>query len=397
MASPNHYEVLGLSPTASTPEIEHRCQELTSLYGSDGSQAPMMKLIEEARRVLTNSALREIYDSGLRPAQPPSLPESLPLPDATVPEVILNAQHSPSEAIPQPPPLEITRAMPAPEQERTTIVSTGTAPASVPAGGLPDERRLAKELAQRGVSGAEVERLLAMGRGDPPPGRKGSAPVSPELELPPSEAYVPKPTISLPPFRKSSTEERQQADRMLTGANISRRRGQFAEAERECRSALELIPGDAAALELYGDILQAVGRVDDALYAYHRATESDAGRKTAEKKYAELMLLQNREIDLLRMENIPRSASLAVILSAVFPGAGQIYNGDILKGLVIGVIVSSCIYLLGWSPYGFHKGLTSISGPLVFFLATALIAYGYALVDANLSARRGKRQSGWDV
>jgi tetratricopeptide (TPR) repeat protein len=394
MPAPNHYEVLGLTPSASPREVEQRYAELHRLYGSDGSQAPMMKLIQEARRILGSPALREIYDAGLQ-ASSPVAEAPAPTPTAEVPEVILNAQRAaPEPTVQIPPEREITRAVPTPAQERTTLV---TPPASRTPASDSDERKLAKELAKRGVASDEVERLLAMGRKVPAPTKKGARPLPSAPIVPPSQAYVPKPTITLPPFRASTTDERQRAERMLTGANISRRRGLFAQAERECREALDLVPGDAAALELYGDILQAVGRVDDALYAYQRATEADPNRKTVEKKYAELMLLQNREINLLRDESIPRSASLAVILSAVFPGTGQLYNGDTLKGLVIGIIVGSCIYLLGWSPFGFHKGLKSLSPPLVFFTAIAAITYAYAVVDANLSARRGKIRSGWDV
>jgi tetratricopeptide (TPR) repeat protein len=381
MPSPNHYEVLGLDPSASTEEIARRHDELVRLYGADGAQAPMVRLIEEANRVLSNAGLRQIYDSGIAPKAPPAS-EAAPTP--RVPQV--PSSYSSEQ--------EITQAIPTPELERTTIVEPAL-PAKESETALPSEKQIASELAKRGVASDEVQRLLKMGQPEAP--AKGAKPLVPALVVPPSQAYEPKPKITLPAFRESSTDEKQRAERMLTNANIARRRAQFVEAERECRAALDLIPKDAPALELYGDILQSLGRVDDALYSYQRATEADEARKTAEKKYAELMLLQNREIDLLREENIPRSSSLAVILSAVFPGVGQIYNGDTLKGVVILVIVSSCIFLLGWSPYGFHKGLTSISPPLAFFTIVALFTYAFALVDANIGAKRGKRKSGWDI
>lgn len=401
MPAPNHYEVLGLGHTATASEIERRYAELWNLYGSDGAHAPMMKLIQEARRVLTSPALREVYDAGLGTivevaAPAPEPPIAPPVPE--IPAVILQAQRAPVSApLPE---REITRPVPMPVLERTTLV-TPPAPApkaeEKPADNAPDERKLAHELQRRGVSPGEIERLIAAGRDDPAPKTKGGRKLDITPLIPPSEPYVPKPTITLPPSRQSTADERQRAERMLTNANIARRRGLFKEAERECREALDLVPGDAAALELYGDILQSVGRVDDALYTYGLAKNIDSTRKTTEKKYAELMLLQNREIDLLRDESIPRNAFLSVLLSAFLPGTGQIYNGDTLKGLVIAVIVGSCIYLLGWTPYGFHKGLKSISFQLAFFTIVAVLTYAYAVVDANVSARRGKIRSGWDV
>lgn len=400
MAAPNHYEVLGLPPTASQDEVAQRFEELSRLYGPDGAQTSMMKLIEEAHRVLSNAALRSVYDSGLTDqanGSSPPVADIPPVSDVTagiVPAVIRNAQAASPERFS----LDITTEIPKPDLERTTVVDIPSLRPDVrPAESVPNDKVLASELTKRGVSAGEVDRLLAIGRSESTATKKKGRPVISAPVIPPSHAYVPKPTITLPPFRVSSPDERQRAERMLTNANISRRRGQFAEAEKECRAALDLVPQDSAALELYGDILQSVGRVDDALYTYQRATEADETRRTAERKYAELMLLQNREVELLRSESIPRNASLAVLLSAVFPGTGQMYNGDTLKGLFIFVIMASCIYLLGWTPFGFHKGLRGVTAPLAFFSAIAAITYGFAVIDANISARRGKIRSGWDV
>jgi hypothetical protein len=262
------------------------------------------------------------------------------------------------------------------------------------------DKQLARELSRRGVPADEVGRMVALARGEPikPSSKKAAAiPVSPP-PIPPSEAYEPKPTITLPEFREPTTQERMEADRLLTSANIARRRGNFAEAERLCAEAIQLMPRDAAALEIYGDVLQGVGRVDDALYAYQRATEADSKRRSAEKKYAELMLLQNREIDLLRQEYIPRNPNVAVLLSAVGPGTGQIYNGDLLKGVVIAALFVMFIYTIFFTPYGLPHTRAGIPTSLVLSIVGACAVYIFAIVDANLSARRGKiPKSGWDV
>jgi tetratricopeptide (TPR) repeat protein len=263
-------------------------------------------------------------------------------------------------------------------------------------------RRLAAQLLKRGVSPEEVQRLLALGAqaaASVSPAAPVKSPAAPPPTLvPEEEPFVPKPTIILPPPREATEEEREQADRLLTMANLARRRGNYVEAEQRCREAVEKNPSDASALELYGDILQAIGRVDDAVLAYDRARELDPNRPSAERKYADLVLQQNRSIELLSEEYIPRNPMVAVLMSSLLPGAGQMYNGQPVKGLLIAVGMLICVFVLGWTDYGLMAGLTFISPPLVFFLLLAGAIYIYAVVDANVNARKGRRRSsGWEV
>lgn len=292
---------------------------------------------------------------------------------------------------------------PEPEQDLDTTQAVTPPAAPEPTTQISQEeldRKMAQELARRGVAGDEVQRLMTVSRGGSivPPPKKGPSIATPP-ELPPSEAFKPHPKISLPEFRESTAQERIEADRILTNANISRRRGLYKQAEGECRQALDLIPADAAALELYGDILQGSGRVDDAVFAYERAVKADPNRKTAEKKYAELTLAQNREIEMLREEFIPRNASISILFSAVFPGAGQLYNGETIKGILVAAAFLACMFAIFFSPYGLpkDKGL-GLPTSLVMLLGAVAVLYLYAVVDANLSARRGgRRKSGWEV
>ncbi len=291
----------------------------------------------------------------------------------------------------------------APPTDLEVTQAVDTPPAPEPTTQISQEeldRQLASELSRRGVAPDEVQRLISLGRGETPiqqTKKSGPAIVSPPV-LPPSESFKPQPTITLPEFREASTQDRIEADRLLTAANISRRRGLFKQAEKECRDALELIPADAAALELYGDILQGVGRVDDAVYAYGRAVESDPNRKSAEKKYAELTLAQNREIEMLREEILPRNPTLAIFLSSILPGAGQVYNGQIVKGLVVAAAVLACVWLLGWTNLGFPGSHNRLTNSVAGLMIVAALIYGYGVVDANSTARRGTRRgSGWEV
>ena len=263
------------------------------------------------------------------------------------------------------------------------------------------DKKLASELARRGVPPDEIQRLVAMGR-EQATSKEKVSPI-PTLMIPPEllkeETFVPSPDITLPDFRDSTVQERSEADRLLTAANVARRRGNFKEAENSVRRAIDLVPKDAAALELYGDIFQSVGRVDDAAFCYQRALEADPGRKTSEKKYAELALLQNRAVHLLREEHIPRSPLVAVLFSAVFPGAGQLYNGDTLKGAITAVLTLILVVAIFWSPWGIPSQKTEqIPSSVIALILLMAMVYLWSVIDANLSAKRGKRpRSGWDV
>ena len=386
MSPPTHYEALGLPANSSSTEIARRADELLRLYGSDAAQSGMTRLIEEAKRVLTNPTLRTIYDEGLVIPPPPTPSLTSEAHESTIANPVLSvaAVDERTAAFPMPADRERTVSFPGPEDPSA----------------MPDDRKIALELERKGVSKAEVEQFLAMNR--PVAAQKGKTgkpiPVDLSTIIPPSKPYVPKPTIALPAFRESTVLERMDADKLLTSVNISRRRGQFAQAETDCRAALMLIPKDGAALEMYGDILQSVGRVDDALYAYERALQADPKRTLSEKKYAELMLLQNREIEMLRVEYVPKNPTVAVLLSSLFSGSGQIYNGDTLKGIVLITIFVGCIFAVGKTTQGGQHGHYSMNGPMVVIAVLGVSAYIFGVVDALQCAKRGRKlASGWDI
>jgi hypothetical protein len=145
--------------------------------------------------------------------------------------------------------------------------------------------------------------------------------------------------------------------------------------------------------------------VDDALYAYQRAIDigkeaADASgiRTTAEKKYAELMLMQNREIDLLRVEYVERNPNIAVFLSALTPGAGHLYLGVLLKGLLLLGVEAFLVFLIVTSSFTLSGKRTDIPPSLIVKVLLAVAVYIYALVDANRLARSdAPAKSGWDV
>lgn len=409
MALLTHFEVLGLPQTADTAAIQARYTELARRFHADPAPTAEalrdFKRILEAYEVLSDPEQRTRYVAGLT-ADGTELPVSTPPAPAGIERTEAFPLPNPTASVPP----ERTTAFPAPSAKSPAPIREESSPVITASKPIEDaeEKRLAAELAKRGVPRDEIERLIALNRsqvtGVKPPAQKTTAP-SPIDDLPPSTAYVPKPTITLPPPRAVTPAQRMEADRLLTATNIARRRGNYADAERNCRQAVEQTPGDAAALELYGDILQSTGRVDDALYAYQRAIDigkeaADASgiRTTAEKKYAELMLMQNREIDLLRVEYVERNPNIAVFLSALTPGAGHLYLGALLKGLLLLGVEALLVFLIVTSSFTLSGKRTDIPPSLIVKVLLAVAVYIYALVDANRLARSDvPAKSGWDV
>ncbi len=226
-------------------------------------------------------------------------------------------------------------------------------------------------------------------------------------------------SLNLPEFRESSPQEIQRAEQLLREANLLRRREKYREAEAKCREALALVPKYAAALELLGDLLQGVARVDEALAAYKRATEADPKRATAERKYADLLMRQQNwaAIDL---EAVQKKPWVSVLLSLLLPGAGQIHNGETIKGLLL--IAGTALCFLGWilfgslgapvtsgakqpapAPKASRRGQAINWGTMIPLVIGSAI-YIYALIDANAGAQRasflGARvggKTGWEV
>jgi tetratricopeptide (TPR) repeat protein len=197
--------------------------------------------------------------------------------------------------------------------------------------------------------------------------------------------------LQLPEFRDSTVQETIQSEALLREAHLLRRREKFTEAIAKCREALALVPRDAAALELLGDLLQGIAQIDSALAAYKRAVEADPKRATAERKYGDLLMRQ-QTWGTADPEAIPINPYVSVLLSLCLPGAGQLHNGETTKGAVLLLLFAVCIALLGWSPWGFAGGqkgggLTNSQIGLMVFWGVLIIV---AVLDAHLVAKKDR-------
>ena len=74
--------------------------------------------------------------------------------------------------------------------------------------------------------------------------------------------------------------------------------------------------------------MQGVARTDEALATYKRALEADPKRSSAERKYGELLVLQ-QNWHLADPEAVDANPWFARLLSMMLPGLGQFHNGEI--------------------------------------------------------------------
>ena len=121
--------------------------------------------------------------------------------------------------------------------------------------------------------------------------------------------------------------------------------GKLQQAEAGAQRLMELAPNSTTARELFGDVQWALRKTEVARQAYRRAMELEPANADAERKYAELSLQegQNRwavEAILAGDEGHFRGAAHkspggAALRSVLFPGLGQLYNGDFDLGVIL--------------------------------------------------------------
>lgn len=253
--------------------------------------------------------------------------------------------------------------------------------------------------------------------------------------------------MSAPTPSPDLSRERER-DRLLTLANVQRVRGQLPEAQKTLRDALalggEATAADAPIHEMLGDLLGADGKWDEAKAAYATAHALDPARVAAERKLAQAALhvaeaAQARALAdaVLRGEALPsavggsassqgkRSPAMAMFFSAVIPGAGQLYNGQTVKGLLciaVTVITLLAIWLVPGGALVLDQIVSMIvpgakkrlapgeAPPFVWFLVLlSAVVWLYSVLDAPTVAakmsddrRRGGvppegDRSGWEV
>jgi len=204
---------------------------------------------------------------------------------------------------------------------------------------------------------------------------------------------------------------RQRLDQLLREAHIQKMRQQTVAAEDLCKKALELVPDDAMALEMLGDMLVERGKYEDALDAFRRAAATTIRPEVIETKVARTVLRQAEE-DRERLEaqlflsgaGAPtkerQNRSTAVLLSLICPGGGQLFKGQMVKGAILLAVTAlsafgwpDCLKLL-FTVFGGSRGGEDPNGFLVVLGLVGLAVYIYSLMDAPTSTGRFSRSRG---
>ena len=186
-------------------------------------------------------------------------------------------------------------------------------------------------------------------------------------------------TLELPEFRRSSLIETRASENLLREASLLRRREKFSDAISKCREALQNTPSDAPALELLGDLYQGIAQTPQALAAYKRATEADPKRASAERKYGDLLMKQQEWSENVDPEAVPSNPIVAAVFSLLFPGAGQLHNGENLKG---GIMIACAALCIGaWFLFGTGKEGYAASPSRPNVRATTVVKKAKLVVD----------------
>lgn len=164
------------------------------------------------------------------------------------------------------------------------------------------------------------------------------------------------------------------------------------EAEKAARELLEIAPRSTTSWELWGDVLLAQGKIEEASDALKKAVELEPANADAERKYASVQLdLQQAKWEREALESgdlsrfrgaVNKEPGTAAARSALFPGLGQVYNGEYEKGLVmffvgLALLIPAVRLIVIWlSPDQSPSGLVAFFGYLGLFGGIALYIFG---------------------
>jgi tetratricopeptide (TPR) repeat protein len=159
-------------------------------------------------------------------------------------------------------------------------------------------------------------------------------------------------------------------------------------------------PNSTTVAELLGDVYAAADRLAEAEAQYRRAAELEPANADAQRKLGEVVLrradaqLQQRQWELQLQAQALRGAArpepdAAALRSALFPGLGQLYNGEYEKGFLL---AAAALVALGLAVHGLTSVFeeNSAAGAWVYIFSGGLLylgLYAYSIWDALRGAR----------
>jgi hypothetical protein len=140
----------------------------------------------------------------------------------------------------------------------------------------------------------------------------------------------------------ATPQEIEAAEKLIQQAQLAKIRGQGQVAERLLKEATEVAPGAAAVHAALGDQLWERSQFSRARAEYKLAHLLEPNNVALETKWAE-SLVGSMGNPLANQAETYASAKSAMMLSAFFPGLGQIVSGELVKGIVMLVL-----WIGGW-------------------------------------------------
>jgi len=215
----------------------------------------------------------------------------------------------------------------------------------------------------------------------------------------------------------TSTEIKIRVRELLGRATLLRARKERAEALKLAQEALTLDEESWEGHELVGDLLMEMNRGEQALESYRRARELNKSRPALEEKMGRAALARASRLRTAEMSeallqgtakpfSAPRKPAVAALFSLVIPGLGQLYNGQVAKGIIFAAVFllafgfTTMAVLAQVSPissqgmlYAPRIDLTGMlsgafSGVNAIWSLLLLGIYIYAVADAGLTASR---------
>jgi len=202
------------------------------------------------------------------------------------------------------------------------------------------------------------------------------------------------------PIPKPSAEQLEAADKLIQRAHLEKRRGNKQAASDLLKQATEVAPGASQVIEALGDDYAERRQYTAAKEAYQNAHRADPVNLGIERKLARLSMagiadlsiedqlrLGSLDSPFMRQDESLASPKVAVMLSFMMPGVGQLVTGQTKKGLfILGLfLASSIVFILLWT--SLHT--SSDKFPLIAFLpaALALATWIGAIADASSKAK----------
>lgn len=208
-----------------------------------------------------------------------------------------------------------------------------------------------------------------------------------------------------PPPASEQPGDELEFEQLLDQTSRDVRYGNLPAAQEEVARLLEIRPDSTTVQELHGDLQRALGNRQAARAAYAKALELEPANADAERKLAEMILFLGEEgrirdallsgdtdaYERVRGKRVATSGALK--RSALFPGLGQIYRGDVTAGLIMaGVGLLLVLLAIGYLFPPLTRMLIEVrrggTAPGPGFVGWAALAgylalYVYSLYDAQ--------------